>query len=141
MCVSSSRMPVSLVSYTIANSQEKDHRRAEQNIYDPTNADSDDDERHGSDTDEEERNCVGMRLKKDSCTSFEFQERETSDVKVDIRKSWATHDFIFGQSDVGYFSFPKSKADFLPTGSMIEEVFGVDSWNFSEPDSNGSSLY
>ncbi|GKB76555.1 hypothetical protein Tco_0943450 [Tanacetum coccineum] len=29
-------------------------RRAEQNIYDPTNADSDDDEWQGSDTDEEE---------------------------------------------------------------------------------------
>nr|GEX66048.1 homeodomain-like protein [Tanacetum cinerariifolium]GEX72923.1 homeodomain-like protein [Tanacetum cinerariifolium] len=133
-------------------------RRAEQNRYDPTNADSDDDEWQGSETDEEEEELCRNEIEKyslsikdsifdtkvydfqeDSCTSFEFQEPETSDVKVDFRKSWVTHDFIFDPSDVGYFSFPRSKADFLPTVSMIEEVFGVDSWNFSETDSNGLS--
>ncbi|PWA96387.1 mitogen-activated protein kinase 18 [Artemisia annua] len=30
------------------------------------------------------------------------------------------------------------QAEFLPTGSMIEEVSGVDSWNFSFTDDNGS---
>lgn len=135
-------------------------RRAEQNRYDPANADSDDDEWQGSDsdTDEEEEelcrneiekyslsikdsifNNKSYDLQEDSCTSFEFQEPETSDVKVDFSKSWANHDFMFDPSDVGYFSFPKSKADFLPTGSMIEEVFGVDSWNFDVTDDNGSS--
>lgn len=31
---------------------------------------------------------------------------------------------------LGVFCFQEIKADFLPTGSMIEEVFGVESWNF-----------
>ncbi|GJU54653.1 homeodomain-like protein [Tanacetum coccineum] len=89
-------------------------RRAEQNIYDPTNADSDDDEWQGSDTDEEEEELCQNEIEKyslsikdsifdtkvydfqeESCTSFAFQEPEISDVKVDFRKSWATHDFIF----------------------------------------------
>lgn len=41
---------------------------------------------------------------------------------------------------LGVFCFQEIKADFLPTGSMIEEVFGVESWNFKVTNNkNGSS--
>lgn len=130
-------------------------RRAEQNRSDPVNADSDDDEWQGSDSSEDDQdeiiespvfyyteetdfiNCYNQTLIDEngdnSCTS--------SDTGVESQGSESSHDFIFEHSDskvwdLGYFSFPKNKADFLPTGSMIEEVFGVESWNI-ENNNNG----
>lgn len=139
-------------------------RRAEQNRSDPTNADSDDDEWQGNDLSEDDDdlcrddiqkygssikdsifNCKDYDFQEDSCTSSEFQDSQTSDVKVDCSKPLTSHDFVFNHSDskvwdVGYFSFPRSKTDFLSTGSMIEEVFGVDSWDFNVTDNNEGSI-
>ncbi|XP_076928656.1 uncharacterized protein LOC143592672 [Bidens hawaiensis] len=106
-------------------------RRAEQNTFDLMNADSDDDELQVSDPSEEDD---------DSCLN-EIQEYVFSvknlvfDYNDDMR-------FMFEDSkvcDVGYFSFPRSKAEFLPTGSMIEEVFGVESWNIDVADNNNNN--
>lgn len=77
-------------------------------------------------------------LQYDSCTSS-----DTAGM-VDNSKSWGNHEFIFEPSDskvwdVGYFSCSRTKTDFLPTGSMIEEVFGVGSWNFEVRDDDKSS--
>ncbi|CAH1428299.1 unnamed protein product [Lactuca virosa] len=118
-------------------------RRAEQNRFDPMNADSDDDEWQGSSESSEEDEVSNEspvfyyneesefihgynqtlidESGDNSCTSSESQVSEVN------------HDFMLEPSDsrewdVGYFSFPRNKADFLPTGSMIEEVFGVESW-------------
>nr|XP_043608575.1 uncharacterized protein LOC122580368 [Erigeron canadensis]XP_043608576.1 uncharacterized protein LOC122580368 [Erigeron canadensis] len=131
-------------------------RRAEQNRFDPMNADSDDDEWQGSDdlSEEDDDLCqddmqnYGFSVKdsifdykecdfqEDSCVSYEFQEPQVRDVKVVHSKPLINHDFTFDHLeskawDGGYFSFPKSKSDFLSTGSMIEEVFGVESWKSS----------
>ncbi|XP_071693415.1 uncharacterized protein [Rutidosis leptorrhynchoides] len=135
-------------------------RRAEQNRFDPMNADSDDDEWQGNELSEEEDDDLcqdeiqkyGLSIKDsifdykdydfqdDSCTSSEFQDSQTSDVNVECGKSLTNDDFIFNNSDskvwdVGYFSFP-CKTDFLPTGSMIEEIFGVNSLDFNVTDNN-----
>ncbi|XP_076903681.1 uncharacterized protein LOC143558795 isoform X2 [Bidens hawaiensis] len=103
-------------------------RRAEQNRFDPMNADSDDDELQVSDPSEEDD---------DSCPD-EIQEYGFS-VKNPVFDNYDETRFMFEDSkvwDVGYFSFPRSKAEFLPTGSMIEEVFGVESWNLDVADND-----
>ncbi|KAJ9567343.1 hypothetical protein OSB04_003309 [Centaurea solstitialis] len=81
-------------------------------------------------------------LQYDSCTS---SDTAGAPCVVDSGKLWANHEFIFEPSDskawdVGYFSCSRTKTDFLPTGSMIEEVFGVGSWNFevTEDDKNSN---
>lgn len=101
-------------------------RRAEQNRFDPTNADSDDDELQVNDPSEEDD---------DSCPD-EIQEYDFS-IKNPVFDHIDDSMLIFEDSrvwDVGYFSFPKNKAEFLPTGSMIEQVFGVESWNINITD-------
>ncbi|KAI7746188.1 hypothetical protein M8C21_016266 [Ambrosia artemisiifolia] len=74
----------------------------------------------------------------DSCTSSDTPSTGK------VNKSWANHDFTFEALDprvwdVGYFSSAGTKTEFLPTGSMIEEVFGVESWDFETADDNKSS--
>lgn len=117
-------------------------RRAEQNRSDPMNADSDDDEWQGSDSSEEDDDSCRDETQEygfgNGNPVFDYYEDESctsSDTGVETQPSEVNHDFIFEHSeskgwDLGFFSFPRSKADFLPTGSMIEEVFGVESWNF-----------
>ncbi|KAJ0789984.1 putative SANT/Myb domain, Homeobox-like domain superfamily protein [Helianthus annuus] len=98
-------------------------RRAEQNRFDPINADSDDDELQVTDSSEEDDD--------DSCLD-ESQKPPGFSIKNPVFDHDDDTRFIFDDSkvwDVDYFSFPRSKADFLPTGSMIEEVFGVESWD------------
>lgn len=80
-------------------------------------------------------------LQYDSCTS---SVTAGAPCMADSSKSWGNHGFIFEPSDckvwdVGYFSCSRTKTDFLPTGSMIEEVFGVGSWNFDATDDDKSS--
>ncbi|XP_024976497.1 uncharacterized protein LOC112514320 [Cynara cardunculus var. scolymus] len=81
----------------------------------------------------------------DSCTSSDTGvEPEASEVKVDCGKLWSNRDFILEPLDskawdVGCFSFPRNKTDFLSTGSMIEEVFGVESWNITVKDNKKGS--
>ncbi|KAJ9568205.1 hypothetical protein OSB04_004171 [Centaurea solstitialis] len=81
----------------------------------------------------------------DSCTSSDTGvEPEASDVKVDCGKLWSNRDFILEPLDskgwdMGCFSFPRNKTDFLSTGSMIEEVFGVESWNITVKDNKKAS--
>ncbi|KAK2965751.1 hypothetical protein RJ640_003289 [Escallonia rubra] len=41
--------------------------------------------------------------------------------------------------DNGYLTCPRNKVDFLPTCSMIEEVFGAGAWNYKARDDKGSS--
>ncbi|GJX66362.1 homeodomain-like protein [Tanacetum coccineum] len=70
----------------------------------------------------------------DSCTSSDTGEPCISKVKVDSNKSWGNHEFIFEPLDsrvwdVGFFSCPRTNTDFLPTGCMIEEIFGDESWD------------
>lgn len=70
----------------------------------------------------------------DSCTSSDTVEPCISEVKVDSNKSWGNHEFIFEPLDsrvwdVSFFSCTRTKTDFLPTGSMIEEIFGDGSWD------------
>lgn len=36
--------------------------------------------------------------------------------------------------DIGYLTCPKNEVDFLPTCSMIEEVFGAGAWNYNASD-------
>ncbi|KAL7604113.1 hypothetical protein Lser_V15G18452 [Lactuca serriola] len=91
--------------------------RAEQNRFDPMNADSDDDEWQGSDESEETDRCDSGERRNGIEDSVVDEFFEPSDHRV-----W----------DVGYFSCSRTKSDFLPTGSMIEEVFGVESWNFDD---------
>lgn len=80
----------------------------------------------------------------DSCTSSDTAGTPcASEVKIDTNKSWGNHEFVFEPLDarvwdVGYFSCSRTKTDFLPTGSMIEEVFGVESWDFEMMDDNKS---
>ncbi|PWA85835.1 homeodomain-like protein [Artemisia annua] len=71
----------------------------------------------------------------DSCTSSETGEPSISKLKVDSNRSWGNHEFIFEPLDskvwdVGFFSCSRTKTDFLSTGSMIEEIFGDESWDF-----------
>ncbi|KAK1407341.1 hypothetical protein QVD17_38955 [Tagetes erecta] len=102
-------------------------RRAEQNRFDPTNADSDDDELQVNDSSEEDD---------DSCPD-EIQEYGFS-VKDPVFDHIDDSMLIFEDSrvlgDAGFFSFPRTKAEFLPTVSMIEQVFGVESWNIKVTD-------
>ncbi|KAI3820873.1 hypothetical protein L1987_08423 [Smallanthus sonchifolius] len=103
-------------------------RRAEQNRFDSMNADSDDDELQVNDpSEEDDDSCV------DEIQSYGFSIKDpVFDHNDDAR-------FIFEDSrvwDGGYFLFPRDKADFLSTGSMIEEVFGVESWNIEVTDNN-----
>lgn len=78
----------------------------------------------------------------DSCTSSDTAAAPcTSEVTVGYNNSWSNNEFIFEPLDsrvwdVGYFSCLGTKTDFLPTGSMIEEVFGVESWDFDVTDDN-----
>ncbi|KAL4584091.1 hypothetical protein LXL04_008681 [Taraxacum kok-saghyz] len=92
--------------------------RGEQNRCDPVNVvDSDDDEWQGSDGDgSEEMDKVGR------CDSDEHGNGIEDSIE-------GNHEFMW---DIGYFSCSRTKNDFLPTGSMIEEVFGVESWNFDD---------
>lgn len=76
----------------------------------------------------------------DSCTSSDGSGEQT-------RESWGNHEFIFEPLDSesrvwddGYFSCLRTKTDFLPTVSMIEEVFGVESWNFEGTDDDDKCL-
>ncbi|KAI3673366.1 hypothetical protein L6452_39484 [Arctium lappa] len=82
----------------------------------------------------------------DSCTSSDtcVEREKASEVKVDCGKVWSNRDFILEPLDskgwdVGCFSFPRNKPDFLSTGSMIEEVFGVESWNITVKDNKKGS--
>ncbi|MFS7981485.1 putative transcription factor MYB family [Helianthus anomalus] len=95
-------------------------RRAGQNRLDPVNADSDDEELQVTDSSEEDDSCLD-----------EIQKPPGFSIKNPVFYHDDDTRFIFDNSkvwDVDYFSFPRSKADFLSTGSMIEEVFGVESW-------------
>ncbi|CAI9281484.1 unnamed protein product [Lactuca saligna] len=95
--------------------------RAEQNRFDPMNADSDDDEWQGSDESEETEKYDSGEHGNGIEDSIVDEYFEPSD-----HRDW----------DVGYFSCSRTKSDFLPTGSMIEEVFGVESWNFDDNESS-----
>ncbi|KAK1433692.1 hypothetical protein QVD17_10607 [Tagetes erecta] len=77
----------------------------------------------------------------DSCTS---SDTAGAPCTSKVNNSWANHEFTFEPLDprvwdVGYFSRAGTKTDFLPTGSMIEEVFGVESWNFETTDVDNKS--
>ncbi|XP_076922747.1 uncharacterized protein LOC143584618 [Bidens hawaiensis] len=77
----------------------------------------------------------------DSCTS---SDTVGTPCNIKANKSWVNHEFTFESLDarvwdVGYFSSAGTKTEFLPTGSMIEEVFGVESWDFETTDDNKSS--
>lgn len=124
-------------------------KRAEQNRCDPMNADSDDDEWQGNDCSYDSISQRSQETDGDvdfqyesSCTSSDTAG--TSKVNVNSHKTWAgNNDFPFEPLDsrvwdIGYFSCPRAKTDFLPTGSMIEEVFGVESWDFDVTDDNKS---
>lgn len=149
--------------------------RAEQNRFDPSGADSDNDEWHLSDEEEEDEDSVvvesplhhlgfvsntindvddvelesdegcdddagktcsadGKNSSDDSCTSFDSDAPVPEPhLKNDV------HDYLWDSCDakmwdVGYMSCRKKESDFLPTCSMIEEVFGDDSWNFKVDD-------
>ncbi|KAL8230727.1 hypothetical protein R6Q57_000505 [Mikania cordata] len=83
----------------------------------------------------------GHDLLYDSCTS---SDTPGAPCTSKVNKSWANHEFTFEPLDsrvwdAGYFSCAGTKSDFLPTGSMIEEVFGVESWNFETTDDNNAS--
>ncbi|XP_071731560.1 uncharacterized protein [Rutidosis leptorrhynchoides] len=151
-------------------------RRAEQNRFDPMNADSDDDEWQGSDRSDEddgihksdyyesgnqimtryndsypmklhdscsfeslsqltEKTDYDIDYQYDSCTSSDTAgEPCTSEVTIGCNRSWGNNEFIFEPLDsrvwdVGYIPNLITKTDFLPTGIMIEEVFGVESWD------------
>nr|XP_043617220.1 uncharacterized protein LOC122589046 [Erigeron canadensis] len=88
-----------------------------------------------------EKTDGGFDFQYDSCISSDTTVAATCThkVKVDSNQSCGDNEFIFepldsGVWDVGHFSCLRSKSDFLPTCSMIEEVFGVESWNFDETD-------
>lgn len=134
-------------------------RRTEQNRLDPMNADSDDDEspeydseprklRDGCSFDSTSEKTVvdesgdgGHDFLYDSCTS---SDTIGAPCTSKVNTSWVNHEFNFEPLDprvwdVGYFSCARTKTEFLPTGSMIEEVFGVESWDFETTDDNKSS--
>ncbi|KAI3726859.1 hypothetical protein L1987_66665 [Smallanthus sonchifolius] len=140
-------------------------RRTEQNRADPMNADSDDDEsrgydshEHGIDTENHYNDSEPRKLHNncsfDSSSDKTFVDESgegghdflydscTSSDTVGV--SCINHEFTFEPLDsrvwdVRYFPYAGTKTDFLPTGSMIEEVFGVESWNFETTDDNKSS--
>lgn len=77
----------------------------------------------------------------DSCTSSDTVGAQSTSK---ANNSWVKNEFTFEPLDsrvwdVGYFSCAGTKTDFLPTGSMIEEVFGVESWNFETTDDDNKS--
>ncbi|MFS7972107.1 putative SANT/Myb domain-containing protein [Helianthus anomalus] len=133
-------------------------RRTEQNRLDPMNADSDDDEspeyvseprklHDGCSFDSTSEKTVdesgdgGHDFLYDSCTSSDTVDALCTSK---VNKSWVNHEFNFEPLDprvwdVGYFSCARTKTEFLPTGSMIEEVFGVEPWDFETTDDNKSS--
>ncbi|KAA8542529.1 hypothetical protein F0562_023681 [Nyssa sinensis] len=90
----------------------------------------------------------------DSCTSSDVgAAQQLGQVKANNSKPWlgsfngmgggGSHDYILEHCDskgwdVGYLTCPKNEVDFLPTCSMIEEVFGVGAWNCKARD--GKSL-
>lgn len=81
----------------------------------------------------------------DSCTIFDaVAVPQVNEVKVDDSKHWGSHEFVLEHCDAkvwdaGYLTCPRTKADFLPTYSMIEEVFGVEAWEH-EAREDGKSL-
>ncbi|XP_076921408.1 uncharacterized protein LOC143582806 [Bidens hawaiensis] len=92
-------------------------------------------------TNVDESGDVGHDFLYDSCTS---SDTAGTPYTTKANKSWASHEFTFEpldarEWDVGYFSCAGTKTEFLPTGSMIEEVFGVESWDFETTDDNKSS--
>lgn len=105
-------------------------KRAEQNRCDPVNVDSDDDEWQGSDESEENDDIR-------ECDSDEHGNGIGNSVTDHYR---GNHEFMFEQSDsrvwdIGYFSCSRIESDFLP----IEEVFGVESWDFEVINDDKSS--
>lgn len=85
----------------------------------------------------------------DSCTSSDtVASSQGTEVKVEIDDHWPCSfnepcgsggDHVLEPCDVkvwdnDYMICPKSKVDFLPTCSMIEEVFGDGSWNYKAKD-------
>ncbi|KAJ0754959.1 putative transcription factor MYB-related family [Helianthus annuus] len=134
-------------------------RRTEQNRLDPMNADSDDDEspEYASEPRKLRDDCSfdstsektvvdesgdgGHDFLYDSCTS---SDTVGAPCTSKVNTSWLNHEFNFEPLDprvwdVGYFSCARTKTEFLPTGSMIEEVFGVEPWDFETTDDNKSS--
>ncbi|KAJ0527587.1 putative SANT/Myb domain, Homeobox-like domain superfamily protein [Helianthus annuus] len=133
-------------------------RRTEQNRLDPMNADSDDDESPEYDSEPrklhdscfhstsektivDESGDGGHDFLYDSCTS---SDTVGAPCTSKLNTSWVNHEFNFEPLDprvwdVGYFSCARTKTEFLPTGSMIEEVFGVEPWDFETTDDNKSS--
>lgn len=94
----------------------------------------------------------------DSCTSFDngvapaSSETQLKDDNRDqlpsgcntLSNTSSGHDYALDPCDaklwdVGYVSHPKREVDFLPTCSMIKEVFGDESWN-CKMDGKGSSV-
>ncbi|CAK9147999.1 unnamed protein product [Ilex paraguariensis] len=86
----------------------------------------------------------------DSCTSFDDGAAgQVAQEKVENGKHWtgtlsamtsgggqefASEPFDTKVWDLGYLTSPKNDAEFLPTCSMIEEVFGAGGWNCNDRD-------
>ncbi|XP_050376477.1 uncharacterized protein LOC126793890 [Argentina anserina] len=87
-----------------------------------------------------------QEVQDDSCTSFEAgltsQDNQLRSENVahwevgcfNGTRKLGDHEYVLEPCDakvwdVGYSTYRKNKVDFLPTCSMIEEVFGKDSWN------------
>lgn len=143
-------------------------KRAEQNRFDPSGADSDDDEWHLSDEEEDDDSVIesslhhfdfvntiinddddelesdegfdddagkawtadGKNVSDDSSTSFDTDATVPGPHLKNDSNDYLWYSCDAKLWDVGYMSCRKKEADFLPTCSMIEEVFGDDSWNF-----------
>lgn len=78
--------------------------------------------------------------------SQESQDKGESNFKLNgLNNSNGGHQYAMDNNcdsrvwDIGYFTFPKNEVDFLPTCSMIEEVFGDGAWSYKPRDGKGMS--
>ncbi|XP_028091362.1 uncharacterized protein LOC114291700 [Camellia sinensis] len=86
-------------------------------------------------------------LQDDSCTSSDAgTEPQSTHVKANhgnyCLDGFNSHEFDLEPCDtkvwdIGYLTCPKNEVDFLPTCSMIEEVFGAGAWNYNASDGQG----
>ncbi|KAL6973428.1 hypothetical protein U1Q18_027610 [Sarracenia purpurea var. burkii] len=121
-------------------------KRAEQNRCDPMNVDSDDDEWQGSDDSGIDEFQLGRDESDHNEIHGDDSHEDDDSLELDIgMANGGSHAFMFEPCDakvwdhVGYLTCPKNELEFLPTCSMIEEVFGVGAWNYKAGDGDGLS--
>ncbi|GFZ07708.1 ELM2 domain-containing protein [Actinidia rufa] len=106
--------------------------RSEQNRLDPPNIDSDDDEWQVSDDSGDDSAVESPREDPDHNEIRDNYLREHEDDSAELEHIlWPceTKDW-----ELGYLTFPKNENEFLPTCSVIEEVFGVGDWDYKARD-------